>query len=69
MVGADHVDPPHASVLEPRTEALVELADRLVGRDHRRQAGCVAVIHDLKQLFLGPLGAALGSHVVEDQQR
>ena len=39
---------------------------RLVGGDHRGQIGRVAVVHDLEQLFLRPLGAALGAKVVQD---
>ena len=68
MCGVDDVDAPHPSILESCTQSFVQASDRFVGGDHRRQIRRIAVIHDLEELFLCPLGTALCSQIVQDQQ-
>jgi hypothetical protein len=59
----------HLRVEEARADPPVDLFQRQVGRDDRREAVGVAMVEDLEQLLARPIGGVLRSEVIEDQKR
>ena len=56
-------------ILQARTDARFKIGQRLIAGDHGWQLVDVAVIDNLEQLFLRPLGCVLRAKVIHNQQR
>ncbi len=55
-------------IIQPRTDALFDIALSHVCGDHHRKLVDIAIIDNLKQLFLRPFCGVLRAEVIQNQQ-
>ena len=56
-------------ISEARANEWLDLIQRDIGCNDQRQPVYVAIIHDLKEFFLGPGSGRLRAEVIQHQQR
>lgn len=55
-------------VFQARADAAFDLVQGQVGGHHQRQLVDVAIINDLEEFFLSPVGGVLRAEIVQHQQ-